>query len=72
MNVNDIISDNSTQYQLKEYVSSDQIFPKYDNAGAHNSIYRGKDLTSYFDSGEMSTAIANGTFANIYPGDYMV
>ena len=43
----------------------------YSNAGAHNALYRGKDLTSYFDSGAMSTAIANGTFTDIYPGDYI-
>lgn len=44
-----------------------------DNYGAfHNSIYRGKDLTSYFASGEMSQAIANGTFKDIYIGDYIV
>lgn len=43
-----------------------------DNYGAfHNSIYRGKDLTSYFASGEMSKAIANGTFKDIYIGDYI-
>lgn len=44
----------------------------YDNAGAHNALYRGKDITAYWDSGEMSKAIAAGTFAGIYPGDYIV
>lgn len=43
----------------------------YNNAAAHNSIYRGKDLTSYFNSGDMSTAIAAGTFDDIYIGDYI-
>jgi hypothetical protein len=42
-----------------------------DNAGAHNALYRGCDLTDYFNSGAMSTAIANGSFKNIYPGDYI-
>jgi len=37
----------------------------------HNSFYRGKDLTSYFTSGEMSKAIAAGTFMDIFPGDYI-
>ena len=41
----------------------------FDNAGAHNALYRGKDITAYWDSGEMSKAIAAGTFAGIYPGD---
>ena len=43
-----------------------------DNAAAHNGIYRGKDLTAYFNSGEMSAAIAAGTFEDIYPGDYII
>lgn len=46
-----------------------QIIPQ--SAAAHNALYRGKDLTSYFDSGEMSKAIAAGTFADIFPGDYI-
>jgi hypothetical protein len=41
-------------------------------AGAHNALYRGKDLTAYFNSGGMSAAIADGTFADIYPGDYII
>ena len=44
----------------------------FDNAGAHNALYRGKNITAYWDSGEMSKAIAAGTFAGIYPGDYIV
>lgn len=43
-----------------------------DSAPSHNALYRGKDLTSYFDSGEMSKAIANATFEDIYPGDYIM
>lgn len=46
-----------------------QIIPQ--SAAAHNALYRGKDLTSYFDSGEMSKAIAASTFVDIYPGDYI-
>lgn len=40
-------------------------------AAAHNVFYRGKDLTSYWESGEMSKAIQAGTFTDIYPGDYI-
>ena len=43
----------------------------YDNAGAHNAIYRGKDITDYWNSGAASAAIAAGTFSGIYPGDYI-
>ena len=42
-----------------------------DCAASHNGIYRGKDLTSYFTSGEMSKAIAAGTFKDIFVGDYI-
>ena len=51
------------------YMILNQIIPQ--SAAAHNAFYRGKDLTSYFDSGDMSKAIAAGTFADIYPGDYI-
>lgn len=43
----------------------------YPTAAAHNSIYRGKDLTSYMESGDMSMAIAAGTFDDIFIGDYI-
>jgi hypothetical protein len=46
-----------------------QIIPQ--SAAAHNALYRGKDLTIYFDSGKMSKAIAASTFVDIYPGDYI-
>lgn len=41
-----------------------------DSAGGHNSIYRGKSLgTAYTDA--MSTAVTNGTFDDMYIGDYL-
>lgn len=63
-----------TQYaqELNNKVSKTELsalFP--DSADAHNSIYRGKDLTEYFESGAMSVAIANGSFSDIYIGDYI-
>ena len=41
------------------------------NAAAHNSIYRGKNLGTQFTA-EMSANIKNGTFKNLYCGDYLV
>ena len=41
-------------------------------AAAHNSIYRGKDLTEYYNSGQMSADIRAGNFANIYIGDFII
>ena len=46
------------------------ILPK--TAAAHNSVVRGKDLTSYESSGGMSDAIKAGTFDDIFPGDYII
>lgn len=51
--------------------STEQLQIVANNAGAHNAVYRGKDLTAYFDSGEMSKAIAAGTFDDIFVGDYI-
>ncbi len=41
----------------------------YSSAFAHNSIYRGKNLGSSVTA-EQSAATSNGTFTDIYPGDY--
>ena len=42
------------------------------NAGAHNGIYRGKDITDLFYDGTLSKQIAAGTFDDIFIGDYIV
>lgn len=42
------------------------------NAGAHNSIYRGKDITDLFYDGTLSKQIAAGTFDDIFIGDYII
>lgn len=40
----------------------------YNNAGAHNSIYRGKNLGTAITASQIQ-AIRNGTFADLYVGD---
>lgn len=42
-----------------------------DNDGAHNSIFRGKNLGSSITTAQ-NTAIKNGTFEDMYVGDYWV
>lgn len=42
------------------------------NAGNHNSIYRGKDITAKFTDGSLFANIANGTFEDLFIGDYFV
>lgn len=43
-----------------------------ENPLSHNKIYRGKDITSYYNDGSLYTRISNGTFEDIYLGDYFV
>ena len=42
-----------------------------DGAANHRNFYRGKDLTAAFNNGTLSANIANGTFRDIFPGDYI-
>lgn len=58
------------------YVSDDNLLKFkqglfYNNAGAHNSIYRGKYLGNAVTA-EQWAAIANGTFEGLYIGDYWI
>lgn len=45
------------------------VLPK--TAQAHNGVYRGKDLTAYYNNGGFTKAVAAGTFDDIFPGDYI-
>lgn len=42
------------------------------SAGAHNGIYRGKDITALFYNGTLSQQIAEETFNDIFIGDYII
>ena len=42
-----------------------------DGAEAHNAMWGGRDITAAFDSGEFSEHVADGTFKDIFPGDYI-
>lgn len=44
----------------------------YDNAGFHNAIFRGKDITNYLDDGSLWEKISSGTFEDLYIGDYFL
>ena len=43
-----------------------------DGAESHRRFYRGKDLTSAFENGLFSAAVADGSFRDIFPGDYII
>ena len=42
-----------------------------DGAANHRNFYRGKDITAAFNNGTVSEHIADGTFRDIFPGDYI-
>lgn len=44
--------------------------PFANNAAAHNGIFRGKDLTAIYTIDQIVAKIANGTFEDLYIGDY--
>ncbi len=48
-------------------------YDKYIQAGIalRRNTYRGKDITSLWKSGDLYTQIADGTFADVYVGDYI-
>ena len=72
-------SDASDTYLPKEDLSSQIItsvrsnwYAAYpDGAEAHNAMWGGRDITAAFNNGTVSAKIANGTFKDIFPGDYI-
>ena len=60
---------NDLNYAVGEVVSISNDILNYHNAGAHNALYRGKNLGSTITAAQ-SAAIRAGTFEDIYPGDY--
>lgn len=71
--------DASDTYQTKEDLSSQIIasvrsnwYATYpDGPEAHNAMWGGRDITDAFDAGTVSEHIADGTFKDIFPGDYI-
>ena len=58
------------QQNKNDIINLKEILPK--NAGSHNGKYRGKDITSLFYAGTLTTQIAAGTFDDIFIGDYII
>lgn len=58
---------NGGMNQIVEYLNGLLL----DNAGAHNAIYRGKNLGASVTSAQWA-AIADGSFKDLYIGDYWV
>lgn len=67
-----INSDISDTYATKSSIVDDwYAHLPINNAATHNCFYRGKDLTAAFDSGEFSAHVADGSFTDIFPGDFI-
>lgn len=49
---------------------SKQTTEFFDTATYHNSVYRGKDLSARFKSGDLYAEIASGKFRDMFIGDY--
>ena len=57
---------------FKELLNAQRVFDMWpDGPEAHNAMWGGRDITAAFDAGTVSTNIANGTFRDIFPGDYI-
>jgi len=79
-----ITSDNGvtsmTSDELQNYIDKasenkiEAVIRKHEatEAGYHNSIFRGKDVTSYYEDGSLYERISNGTFKDLYVGDYII
>ena len=53
-------------------ISGDTWQTASDGAASHRRFYRGHDLTAAFESGEFSRNVADGSFRDIFPGDYII
>ena len=57
---------------FKELLNAQRVFDMWpDGPEAHNAMWGGRDITAAFDSGEFSEHVADGTFKDIFPGDYI-
>ena len=58
--------------EFKSKLNAQSILKRWpDGAEAHNAMWGGRDITAAFNAGTVSTNIANGTFRDIFPGDYI-
>ena len=61
--------DGSKKLATEEYVTN---LVRINNAGFHNSIFRGKDVTAYHTDGTLYTRISSGEFDDLFVGDYII
>ena len=58
--------------EFKSKLNAQNVFESWpDGAEAHNAMWGGRDITAAFNNGTVSANIKNGTFKDIFPGDYI-
>ena len=58
--------------EFKSKLNAQNVFESWpDGAEVHNAMWGGRDITAAFNNGTFSANIANGTFKDIFPGDYI-
>ena len=58
--------------EFKSKLNAQSILKRWpDGPEAHNAMWGGRDITAAFNNGTVSANIANGTFRDIFPGDYI-
>ena len=58
--------------EFKNKLNAQNVFESWpDGAEAHNAMWGGRNITAAFNNGTVSKNIANGTFRDIFPGDYI-
>ena len=67
------VGTNGSSYELgdvdaRSWIDSYGFLPN--NPYLHNAIPRGKNIQEYFDNGSLYTKISNGTFEDLFIGDY--
>lgn len=67
-----ITTDPTTVYVTEKDFNALKEITVAPNAGAHNAIYRGKDITDLFYDGTLTKQISAGTFDDIFVGDYII
>ena len=71
MNIEKIITLDGLR-TFKEQMDAQSILKRWpDGPEAHNAMWGGRDITAAFNNGTVSANIANGTFRDIFPGDYI-
>ncbi len=71
--LNNVSSESKCNVSFTSGLSQDE-YNKYIEAGKalHRNTYRGKDITEYYNDGSLYTRISNGSFEDIYVGDYII